>query len=603
MKKRFILGIFILFCAVYNGNAKSPEELFNKGSEEYINGNLQKAVNIWEKAYIKDKESKKYKDVLINGLVILGKFDLKDKDFIRAKKYLEQADELESSKKIKTLITFTEMEEMFHVGEDMIPAEQLVTDEEESAIMSLIFVSEEIEDNKNTAATKEKEIEKDEPVTEGAGKIIVKKRPTSIRMSSIKATTEEFFYLSATLTDELNKNRLVNKELIFKFESTTKTVRTDNYGKAKVRFFARHEPGDYYLSASFNSDPTFMKTTTRSKFEIIKREVILKVSNAKEKARNEFPVKATLLDAKTRTIIPDQNLVFIFQKNIKKERTGTDGTATVMFKAPLDIGIHEYSVSFPGSSKHSPSSENKGKITVLKRNSRLAVKNTTVSCKGNFILMATLRDSDTDEPVRNGKIKFTFRGEEKESITDNMGKAEANFNAPEKIAVDSASVLFLGSDIYNRAGTRSKVNTERREVLLIKENVSTMAKENFILRATLKDKETSQPIPDRTISIFFSGKPQQIKTDASGIAEAAFIAPRESGAYDYTVSFAGDETYASAGGFAKGMKTYTVKYGDNLSIIALKFYGDSSKWKVIFDKNPQIGAPTLIRPGMQLIIP
>lgn len=51
-------------------------------------------------------------------------------------------------------------------------------------------------------------------------------------------------------------------------------------------------------------------------------------------------------------------------------------------------------------------------------------------------------------------------------------------------------------------------------------------------------------------------------------------------------------------------RTYTVAAGDSLSKIAKKFYGDSNKWKRIFDANRDIlKNPDLIKPGQVLKIP
>lgn len=49
--------------------------------------------------------------------------------------------------------------------------------------------------------------------------------------------------------------------------------------------------------------------------------------------------------------------------------------------------------------------------------------------------------------------------------------------------------------------------------------------------------------------------------------------------------------------------TYTVKKGDTLSDIATIYYGEPSKYTIIFNANPEIIDPDLIYPGQRLIIP
>ncbi len=55
---------------------------------------------------------------------------------------------------------------------------------------------------------------------------------------------------------------------------------------------------------------------------------------------------------------------------------------------------------------------------------------------------------------------------------------------------------------------------------------------------------------------------------------------------------------------ANAERTYTVVAGDSLSKIAKKLYGDSQKWRLIFDANQDlIKNPDLIHPGQTFKIP
>lgn len=48
---------------------------------------------------------------------------------------------------------------------------------------------------------------------------------------------------------------------------------------------------------------------------------------------------------------------------------------------------------------------------------------------------------------------------------------------------------------------------------------------------------------------------------------------------------------------------YTAKSGDTLGTIAAKYLGSSSRWKEIWDANPQITNPDLIYVGQSITIP
>lgn len=54
----------------------------------------------------------------------------------------------------------------------------------------------------------------------------------------------------------------------------------------------------------------------------------------------------------------------------------------------------------------------------------------------------------------------------------------------------------------------------------------------------------------------------------------------------------------------KNNRTYVVKQGDTLSLIARKYYGDGNYWRKILDANPgKMSNPDGVKPGMELIIP
>lgn len=54
----------------------------------------------------------------------------------------------------------------------------------------------------------------------------------------------------------------------------------------------------------------------------------------------------------------------------------------------------------------------------------------------------------------------------------------------------------------------------------------------------------------------------------------------------------------------KTARYYTIKKGDTLKKIAYKFYNDSSKWKLIYERNKKIlKNPDKLTPGVKIVIP
>ena len=145
--KKIILLLFvsmIIFLFSKDGVTKtSKKDFFETGVEHYLNGELESAVKKWRKAHSKDMSNIRKKHLLRNGLMILGKYALKDEDYSSAVKYFKEANKLIPNKVTMQLVSLSEMEEKFHTGKDLIPAEELNTEEEEKNITKLIFMPEE----------------------------------------------------------------------------------------------------------------------------------------------------------------------------------------------------------------------------------------------------------------------------------------------------------------------------------------------------------------------------------------------------------------------------------------------------------------------------
>mgnify|MGYP001566818893 FL=1 len=52
----------------------------------------------------------------------------------------------------------------------------------------------------------------------------------------------------------------------------------------------------------------------------------------------------------------------------------------------------------------------------------------------------------------------------------------------------------------------------------------------------------------------------------------------------------------------KQQKVHLVEAGESINTIADKYYGSEAYWKTLWNDNPEIEDPTLIKPGMELNI-
>jgi len=97
-------------------------------------------------------------------------------------------------------------------------------------------------------------------------------------------------------------------------------------------------------------------------------------------------------------------------------------------------------------------------------------------------------------------------------------------------------------------------------------------------------------------------EPAPTYVDTSATMEPMDSPPPAAGSGAGRDQVTGDEVLTPGG--AGGGRTYVVQKGDTLYGIARKFYGDQSKWKVIYNANRgQLKSPDKLKAGMKLVIP
>jgi hypothetical protein len=165
--------------------------------------------------------------------------------------------------------------------------------------------------------------------------------------------------------------------------------------------------------------------------------------------------------------------------------------------------------------------------------------NTAVDGKIGKYLTITLKDV-VDDFVANKTIKIGFGGKEYNLITDENGTAKLQINIA-KAGTYTASVCFLGDNVYTGSFKVLKINVKKQTPKLTAANKSYKAKaKTKKITATLKSSK-GKAIKGKKITFKVKGKTYSAKTNAKGVATVK-VKLTKKGKYNVAVKFAGDDT-------------------------------------------------------------
>ncbi|PKM97916.1 MAG: hypothetical protein CVU79_05945 [Elusimicrobia bacterium HGW-Elusimicrobia-3] len=395
-----------------------------------------------------------------------------------------------------------------------------------------------------------------------SGTVIVEKNTTGLaadNVSNIPAGNNFDARATLTIIQGTTTLPLAGKTINFVFTSTNGPVNlsamTNALGVATATYSSPYVPANYNYTAEFPEDadnkPSSDLTNT---VQVVKRRTQVVAENAAVYIQENFTSTATLTDLDLGGApIPGMTVSYVLHKSPDISATAaTDagGVAVTSFLSPTTANTYQYSATFPGTSIYAVSSDTRT-VTVSRRVTNLNAADVTTPTNSSFTITTSLSDVTHDlgvsTPIAGAQVKFVFNGETKYAVTDAYGVVSATFTAPAVAANYPYTVYFEGDQTFNVTDTPRTVIVRKRNTTVSGTDVIAPAGSAFTAQALLID-EFGQKLENYTITFVFTGTGTFTGadlTDENGLANKIYISPLSTGTYNYTASFAGDDTYAA----------------------------------------------------------
>ena len=334
-----------------------------------------------------------------------------------------------------------------------------------------------------------------------SGSFNVAKANSTLNVIIDDVKIDEDITIKATLTGINNAKLSGDVTVIINGKDYTVSVVN---GEGKLTIAGLHNEGVYDFTATWKGDNNYMDASVAGKFNVSKVE--------------EYPANITIPDGvegKNSTIsidLPDDATGEIIVVIDGKNYTGnvSNGTGSVDIP-PLDKGIHNITVIYPGDDKYDPVIK-EGNITVdVNKDAILIVDNVLMIYHDGSKLTVLLKDF-YGNPIANATVTITINGMSYSRVTDNDGYTflTLNLNSGDYVA----TVVYQGNDYYNGAEVNASVKIIQS---IIGENIVKMYQNGTQFFANFTDNK-GNPLANTTVKFNINGVFYERKTNEHGTA-------------------------------------------------------------------------------------
>lgn len=178
--------------------------------------------------------------------------------------------------------------------------------------------------------------------------------------------------------------------------------------------------------------------------------------------------------------------------------------------------------------------ENKVKDAI---SSSISASNLNVKAGDNGNLQILLKDAN-GKAISNRNVVAIIDGESKILTTDSNGIV--NLQVRYSIAgIHYVTLVFEGDDEYKSTFGNVKITVTKKKTSLTAPKATLKVKKSKTVKITLK---SDKPISGKKITLKVNGKTFSAKTNSRGVASIKIKVVKK-GKFNYTVKFAGDNTY------------------------------------------------------------
>ena len=186
----------------------------------------------------------------------------------------------------------------------------------------------------------------------GTSTLTVSRYPDSLAAQAVAALSGEAFPAKAVLRDDLSLAYVPGKTVTFTFfngfSTVTRTAVTSSTGSAETTFTSPATPGNYFYTASFAGDASYVGSMDSASILIASKgsSTFLIGYEVMVGTGEVFAASATL----TSKGLPVQGkaITLSFQGLLRVSTTNADGLASSTFTAPASSGTIAYQASFGG---------------------------------------------------------------------------------------------------------------------------------------------------------------------------------------------------------------------------------------------------------------
>ncbi|WP_405306384.1 transglutaminase domain-containing protein [Methanobrevibacter sp.] len=253
--------------------------------------------------------------------------------------------------------------------------------------------------------------------SEGSAKIVVAKPTTMLSSKILVMTYNDGSKFKVKLTDNKG-NALANKEVKFKINGKTTVCKTNSKGNAKLSL-KNVLPGNHIVKYSHSSYGSKDYSHGSNRVIILKIVAKLSAKDLTMKANDNSTFNVKVKDASGKLLKNVSVKSVINGGNARVYKTDSNGTA----KLVITKGIGYYTIKTIVSDPFYKSAPITQKITV--KGTKLVAKDLHVM-NGNSVTYSVKVVNEKNNPVKDKKVVFTFKGKNLTSKTNSKGIAKVS---------------------------------------------------------------------------------------------------------------------------------------------------------------------------------
>ncbi len=277
--------------------------------------------------------------------------------------------------------------------------------------------------------------------------INVGKKDTKITVNDIKGTYGDAVTLKATLTD-IDGNVLKDKTVIFTVNGVDYSAITGEDGVASYSYILGLTPAPYIITAVFNGDDYYNRTSGIGTLTVDKIGTTINVSNVTGTYGGNVTLKATLKDTNGNPL-KNKAVTFMVNGVEYSVTTDDDGVASYSYKIGLKPGKYTMSARFVGDSYYMGCNNSAG-LDVKTASTGWTVVDKSGYKSNKIALIAILKD-EYGKALTGKTVKFIVSGDNGVYIafTNSSGQAVyKNYVINQKSGIYTITAKFLGDAYY-----------------------------------------------------------------------------------------------------------------------------------------------------------